>query len=295
MAADGATVFLSASTPNVLLLHAPDRGETREIASHPGFLGAPSLSPDGRTIAFSRAEPDGAWRVWLVSVDDDPPRRLTAGSSGELYPRFTPDGESVVFYSWQFPHSVYRVPLEGGHVVALTPEDEDDYFPAVSPDGRWLAFARQRQGVARVFVMPLGSVGEASSPALAEARPLTSSPSTVPSWSPDSQWIAFSPDPGKRGGIWVIARDGTGERRLTTEGGWPVWHPGGDEIAYQVLGPDGNLQLRAVPVEGGPSRLLTPLRFRGTNFPFAFSPDGSFLVTSNARHFNSEIWLLAPR
>ena len=41
-----------------------------------------------------------------------------------------------------------------------------------------------------------------------------------------------------------------------------------------------------------PARRLSHIRFRGTNHPFAVSPDGKWVAAVNAVHVSDEIWLL---
>ncbi|HEV3141795.1 MAG TPA: hypothetical protein VGY57_14820, partial [Vicinamibacterales bacterium] len=123
-------------------------------------------------------------------------------------------------------------------------------------------------------------------------RRLTDSPSTTPRWSPDGRWIAFASNRTFTGGIWVIQADGTGQRRLTQTGGWPVWWPDGKQIGYQTVTSDGTEQIAVARLDGGSPRTLNMLRFYGTNYPFDVSPDGARLVTTNAQHLSDEIWLL---
>ena len=86
---------------------------------------------------------------------------------------------------------------------------------------------------------------------------------------------------------------GSGERRLTTDGGWPVWWPDGRQLAYLTLGPQGN-QVRVVSLDGA-TRLLGSIKLEGSNHPFALFPDGKRIAGTNAVHVSDEIWLLEPR
>ena len=124
-----------------------------------------------------------------------------------------------------------------------------------------------------------------------EARLLTNSQSTVPRWSPDGRQIAFSPVRSYDGGVFVISADGSAERRLTNSGSWPVWSPDGKQIVYLTVGPDGNEQARVIPPAGGASKVLEGLQFLGINYPIDLFSN-NLLVTTNAVHLSSEIWLL---
>jgi Tol biopolymer transport system component/serine/threonine protein kinase len=281
----GAIAFLNSRWRGTLVLHQLDTGVTRTIATHHSFLWAPSFSPDGRDIAFARTEADGSWHIWTMSLDGGTPRQITSSRRPEIYPRYTPDGSAILFSTWGLePRRIWRVPRDGGRAVALTPvRGEHDEYADMSPDGRWLAFARTEEGKTHVYIAPAAG---------GEARRVTESSSTTPRWSPDGQWIAFGSDRFFLGGIWLIRADGTDQRRLTQTGGWPVWWPDGKQIGYQIVTSEGIEQIMAVRLDGRPPRVLDTLRFNDFNNPFDVSPDGSRLVTTNGQHLADEIWLL---
>ncbi len=79
---------------------------------------------------------------------------------------------------------------------------------------------------------------------------------------------------------------------MTESGGWPVWLPDGRRLAYLVVRVDGNQEIRTVSIDGTTQPPLVPIRFRGTNHPFAVSPDGKWVAVVNAVHVSDEIWLL---
>ncbi|MCX8062312.1 MAG: hypothetical protein N3D16_07005 [Anaerolineales bacterium] len=68
--------------------------------------------------------------------------------------------------------------------LRLTAGQWDDLYPAVSPDGRWIAFTSNREGYWDLYVLSLqdGSI-----------TPLTRSPQYDggPTWSPDGKWLAY--------------------------------------------------------------------------------------------------------
>ena len=88
--------------------------------------------------------------------------------------------------------------------------------------------------------------------------------------------------------------DGSGERRLTDSGGWPMWWPDGSRIGYQVVGADGYERLFTVSPEGGEPEPLDIFQYKTINCPFDVSPDGGRIVTSNLVPVSAEIWLLPP-
>jgi Tol biopolymer transport system component/tRNA A-37 threonylcarbamoyl transferase component Bud32 len=281
---DGTIAFTNARDRSVLRLYEIESGRVRDVYGHSHFLWAPAVSPDGEEIAVSRAEVDGSWQIWSVSLQTGAARPLTSGPLPNIYPRFTPDGTGVIYQTWSSrPDRIWRVDRTGGRAVPLTPErGDDDAYADISPDGRWLAFARTETDVTRIYVAPVDG---------GEARRLTASPSTAPRWSPDGQWIAFSRDRTYAGGVFLIRPDGSDERRLTDSGGWPVWWTDGTSVAYLVVRPDGNQEVRVVSATGEPVTSLPDLPFRGTNYPIDVA--GGTIASTNSTHLSSEIWLLS--
>ena len=131
------------------------------LTTHPAVDRFPTVSADGRTIAF-RSERDGNSEVYLMDADGSNLRRVTDDPAFDGYPSMIPDGSGVVFVSnrsgkW----NVYVADLTGGGLTALEQrEDWEMNFPRLSDDGRWLVYAGGRIGSTldiylREFVNPL--------------------------------------------------------------------------------------------------------------------------------------------
>ncbi|MCH9648629.1 MAG: serine/threonine-protein kinase [Deltaproteobacteria bacterium] len=299
LADNGAIAFLNSTWRYSLRLFDLTHQESQFLVHHSSFLWAPTFSPDGRRLAYSRTESDGSWSIWSLETphfdNSEPTRRaqevLTAGRrltflpEGALYPQFTSAGDAVTFNTWSTPRRIFHLPLDGAPPVPLLAEDSPAGFGEISPDGRWLAFCRQVNGEERIFIADLEQGTE---------WPLLDTPSSLPRWSPNGEQIAFSTDRSWKRGISVVDANGQNQRRLTEEGGWPVWWPDGSKIAYLVAGRKDSQAIRTVPVMGGPWSALPGPTFGSTNHPFDISPDGRWIVASDSVPLSDEIWLLEP-
>ena len=293
IAANGTIAFVNSRWRNTLEVTDTTGAAVHTILTHSPFLWGPAVSKDSQEIAFSRGEVDGTWHIWSVPVSGGTAKRLTSSDSGEVYSRYGPDG-SVWFHTWDSPRRIGRIP-PGGGTASMVPFGNRDSnledrvpsraFPDPSPDGKQVALTVSDDDAERIYLAPAAG---------GEARKLTASPGTVARWSPDGSRIAFSANRGYSGGIFVINPDGSGERRLTNEGGWPVWWPDGKTIGYVALGAGGDQEIRQVSLDGSNVGTLTGVKFVGSNHPFAVFPDGRRLAITNAVHVSDEIWLLQP-
>ncbi|MGH9403856.1 MAG: winged helix-turn-helix domain-containing protein [Terriglobia bacterium] len=290
---NGRMVFLDLESKDLLFASRLDRGAAKMLLTHSPFLWAPAISPDGREIAFSQGEYNGVWRIWAVPAAGGEPRQLTSGQFGllgpfgkdpQIYPRFSHDGRWLIYFTWApGANRIWRIPRDGGTPQPLSPANEDASYGDLSPDGRMIAYTKTEKKVAHIVVAPVEGGPE---------RQLTRSTSTTPRWSPDGQWIAFSPDRGYASGVFIVRPDGSGIRRVTSVGGWPVWLPDGKSIAFRSLRADGNQQINIVHLPGAKISTLERFQFAGDNDPMDFSADGKVMAYTNTATFSSEIWLL---
>jgi hypothetical protein len=114
---------------------------------------------------------------------------------------------------------------------------------------------------------------------------------TVPVFSPDGRMLAFAGGRTPSGRIGVVAVDGGEPRWLTTSGTWPTWMPDGREIAYADRTSEGPQVARAVSIDGGKPRAISPDRWPETNFPFSIDPRTGRILTTNMGDANSSLWL----
>ena len=123
----------------------------------------PEWSPSGDSIYFISERGSGNREVWARPFDGTgSARRVASHPGGISQAERTPDGARVI----------YRVGTAEGRDLLLAPWDDaetasplladpgfDEKAPALSPDGRWLAYESDEAGRDEVYVRPFPDVG----------------------------------------------------------------------------------------------------------------------------------------
>jgi Tol biopolymer transport system component len=161
-------------------------GEPEPIITPAPFLAHPSISADGRRIAYaSVSETQNIQRLSLDPVTlavKGEPAWVTSGSRLWANPDPTPDGRWVVFYSRDQPEGdVYVCRPDGTGLRQLTSDAAIDRVPRWSPDGTWVAFFSERGGQLQIWKIR-GADGS-------DLQQMTDTGS-IPAWSPDGRRLA---------------------------------------------------------------------------------------------------------
>jgi Tol biopolymer transport system component len=195
---------------------------------------------------------------------------------------------AVFVFIWQRNESTLQVV----ELTRLTSDAGLTAYPALSRDGRMLAYASDRAGgIMNIWVRQVG-VGEAVN--------ITNGPAgdTEPSFSPDGTMIAFRSERDE-GGIYIVPALGGAQRRIADQGRSPRFSPDGQWIAYWV-GEEHQFASNAVYVvrsTGGESRRLASTFFSA--YAPLWSPDGRHVLFLGAEDDKKPVaerydWWVAP-
>lgn len=211
---------------------------------------------DSRVVFVSETGPkdDRRKRLAIMDYDGANVQFLTDSSSIVLAPRFSPNGDRVLYTSYEggFPR-IYV--LDVGRVrqrVLQSQEGTMSFAPRFAPDGRTVVFSLAQGGNTDLYQMNISS---------GQATRLTNAPSieTAPSFSPDGSRIVFESDRSGSPQLYIMPANG-GEAQRISFGrgryGTPVWSPRGDLIAFTKQN-RGRFHIGVMRTDGSEERLLT--------------------------------------
>ena len=243
-----------------------------------------SLSPDGTRVALGLATVSGD-DIWVKQLPRGAMTRATLESTAEFRPRWSPDGQSLI-YSTIADVRTRRADGTGRDSVLLMGQVNEAKY---SPDGKWLVVragaATSIDGGRDILVMRIG-VDTA-------LRPLIAAPGydeTAPALSPDGNWLMYQSDESGRREIYVRPFPDVDQGRVQVSVGGgeaPLWSKNGREIFFLSA----DRQMMAVSFTAAATPTLSPPRAlfpvprnllgveTAYTTPWDVAADGRFLMT----------------
>jgi serine/threonine-protein kinase len=211
-------------------------GKREPLRTKPGVYNYPSLSPDGKRVALIVTE-GGSQDVWVYDPQRDAMTRLTFDGAVHLYPRWSPNGQYVLFSS--SGSGILYARADGASQPHVLTQSKTSQFPwSFTPDGKRLAYDDLGLGNYEIWTVPIEDLAgqlKAGTPQQLKSNFYDLNPS----FSPDGRWLAyesnesgvsevyvraFPPPASGQGGKWQISNGG---------GSWSRWSPNLRDLVYR--------------------------------------------------------------
>jgi Tol biopolymer transport system component/serine/threonine protein kinase len=272
-----------------------------QITTTEGLHEFPAWSPDEGRLAYSR-EVNGFKKIFVKALQGEP-QQVTAGTGDDIQPKWTPDGQSMLFVRSNQPRGklepgdVFGM-YEGGDIwkkdVASSKEErflDKAFNPSFSPDGKILAVDASWAGPRRIWIVD----AQGHNPQQITSDSSEAVDHLEPNWSPDGKSIVFQNVERTKFSIKVVD---VATRAVTalTDGRFqdlnPVWSPSGKHIYFSSYR-GGGLNIWRMEVSGnapvGAPQQVT--MGSGQDLQLAMSPSGGQLAFAILRQ-NADLWRL---
>jgi eukaryotic-like serine/threonine-protein kinase len=243
-----------------------------------GGYANPSISPDGRKLAYEQTDSDGRHvDIWIHDLANNATARLTFGPGLSEIPVWSPDGRQMIFGAQKkLIFSLYEKNADGSgserELTDLGAQEQGAWD--WSRDGRY--FLARKDTELWYLTLP----------------DLQAKPYLEPKWiirngqfSPDGKWVAYA---SNETGSWEVYvspfPNGNSKWQVSRGGGEPRWRRDGNELFY--LSAEGKMM--AVPVKLGASfEAGQPVALFQTHMrqPISAQDVFSYAVTADGQKF----------
>ena len=241
---DGSSIAFTSTRDgnNEVYVMDADGGNQRNLSDHPAWDGdTPSWSPDGTMLTFVSTRA-GDWKtnrednyeIYVMNSDGSNQTRLTDAPGYDLSTgqAWTPDGKQIIFCSTgdriydpskpfgefegrYFYFDIYRIDIDGSNLTRLTFTLEEDSYPVVSPDGKFIYYSRHLHDTGTEYDLYRMSIDGKD---LVQITDLPGNEYTA-AWSADGKKIVYAqPDAASNHTLWVADADGSNARKITNLG-----------------------------------------------------------------------------
>jgi eukaryotic-like serine/threonine-protein kinase len=239
------------------------------------------MSPDGRKVAFSITDPkEGSDNIWIHNVNSHRTTRLTFEKFVAQHPRWSPDGNFLLFNSSSYGNpQILKISAAGiGEAELVFPSEYSQTAESWSPDGRYLIFRQQKEDkISERTLWVLQMTGEKKPYPLFAA---SHSQQWGATFSPDGRWVAYISNESGDPEIYVTSFPdvSTKVQISNSRGDRPRWSRDGRQLFY--IGKDHEVMAATLRFAASGIEVTDPRKLFKLDIPeFEISGDGKrFLV-----------------
>jgi len=283
----------AAEEPSGMCLYSIESGEERRLTSPPANTLAdtcPAISPDGRSLAFSRNRPGSANDLYVLRLTsaltaEGEPKRLTPESGSIDGATWTPDGRAIIYSRRDV---LWRIAAAGSaKPEQLVFAGGDVTHPVISGARRRLVYSWGYEDT-NIWRLELASPTRAAS---RSALISSSRQEDMPEYSPDGKRVLFHSDRSGRVEIWTCHSDGSNCVQVTSQEQRnrfdPRWSPDGKYIVFSSADA-GQSYLYVVGAEGGKAQRLST--GASSDSRGSWSRDGRWIYFTSLRTGQHQVW-----
>ena len=189
----------------------PDGSDLRQVTRGPGRNSTPSLSRDGKRIAFVSTRDGEKYQIYTMNADGSNVMRLTNDAAvGHYNPQFSHDGKRIVYYAEKgdTKDQVWVMNADGSNKTLLTADIGHNIFPGWSPDGKVIFSSSKRDAAEGTFLYTVNADGSG-------LQKLGNIGSYFARFSPDGKKIAYVTGKFPETAIYIANADGSGAMKIT--------------------------------------------------------------------------------
>jgi Tol biopolymer transport system component len=273
-----------------------------QLTTAEGLHEFPAWSPDGKLIAYTN-EVNGFKKVFIQPLQAEP-RQLTFDAADDIQPKWTPDGQAVLFVRSHQPSGklepgdvfgrydggdIWKADIRSGTAEKFI---ENAFAPSFSPEGKLIAVEASWAGPRRIWIVD----EQGHNPQQITTDSSEAVEHLEPNWSPDGKKIVFQYVERTKFSIRVV-NVATHAISVLTDGHFqdlnPLWSRSGKYIYFSSYRGGGlNVWRVAVSQSGQPTTVPQQVtNGPGQDVQLALSGDGHRLAFSILRQ-NADVWRL---